>query len=234
VRALALDRPGIGQSTFQAGRRVADWPRDVSSFADALELDRFAVLGWSGGGPYALACAAELRDRITATGVAAGVCPSDWPGALKALGADDRLLTHLALRAPWLGRALLAAVVASARRWPRGAMQVFLHPLPSAEREAVLRHTDPADPLRPFTEAFEQGARGPVGDYRVYGLPWGFAAEEIGTRVELWHGDADTVVGMTHAELLAERLPNATLQILPGSGHLFPLDRVGDLLAALV
>jgi pimeloyl-ACP methyl ester carboxylesterase len=75
ARALALDRPGIGRSTPHPGRRLLDWPCDVAAFADAFGLERFAVLGWSGGGPYAIACAHVLGQRVSATGLAAGVRP---------------------------------------------------------------------------------------------------------------------------------------------------------------
>jgi pimeloyl-ACP methyl ester carboxylesterase len=68
----------------------------------------------------------------------------------------------------------------------------------------------------------------------VYGLPWGFRVEDVAAPVELWHGNADTLVSRRHAELLAERLPAARLHVLPGLGHLFPLDHARDLLAALV
>src|SRR5688572_28104051 len=73
ARLIALDRPGYGLSDFQPGRRIGDWPRDVVEAADALGVQRFAMLGVSGGAPYALACAALLPERITALGVVCGL-----------------------------------------------------------------------------------------------------------------------------------------------------------------
>src|SRR5262249_11736586 len=90
VRLLSLDRPGMGLSTFQRRRRIADWPADVSAFADALGLERFGVAGWSGGGPYVLACAWRLADRLTGAALAAGVGRLDQPGAVKGLSGMDR------------------------------------------------------------------------------------------------------------------------------------------------
>jgi len=65
IRLIGVDRPGMGQSSFQTGRRLLDWPDDVAELADSLQLDRFAVVGFSGGGPYALACAYKISHRLT-------------------------------------------------------------------------------------------------------------------------------------------------------------------------
>lgn len=234
VRALAIDRPGVGYSSPKRGRRVADWPRDVASFADALELQRFAVLGWSGGGPYALACAAALPERVSATGVAAGVCPASWPGALDALGDDDRRWTRLSVHAPWLLQGIFAAMVFASRKWPERALEAAAGSFAPADRELLKRHQGSPYLLEPFIEAFAQGTRGPVDDYRTYAQPWGFAVEDVRVPVTIWHGDADATVRILHAELLAKRLPDASLHVLQGSGHMFPIERIRDLLAALV
>jgi len=77
LRLIAIDQPGMGRSGFQLGRRLLDWPADVMAVAGHLSIDRFAVLGVSGGGPYALACASQIPDRLTACGVACGIGPLD-------------------------------------------------------------------------------------------------------------------------------------------------------------
>lgn len=84
MRVIAADRPGMGLSSFQSGRRIGDWPADVVALADALEIDRFAVFGYSGGGPYAAACAQKIPQRLTAVGIAAGEGPADSPEFTKA------------------------------------------------------------------------------------------------------------------------------------------------------
>src|SRR5262245_15848002 len=103
VQVLALDRPGIGLSTRQPGRRVIDWVDDVRQVADAIGLDRFRILGWSAGGPHALACAYSMPDRVLAVALA---CPhSGWffgPGATRQGGRQARALAALARWAPWL------------------------------------------------------------------------------------------------------------------------------------
>jgi pimeloyl-ACP methyl ester carboxylesterase len=79
IRLIGVDRPGMGLSSFKAGRRLLDWPNDVVELADNLLIDRFAVLGVSGGGPYALACAHKIPDHLTACGIIAGEGPYTNP-----------------------------------------------------------------------------------------------------------------------------------------------------------
>ena len=69
VRVIAPDRPGYGLSDYKSGRKMVDWPADVLELANALQIDRFAVLGISGGGPYAASCAAGIDDRLIKTGI---------------------------------------------------------------------------------------------------------------------------------------------------------------------
>jgi pimeloyl-ACP methyl ester carboxylesterase len=81
ARIIAADRPGTGLSDFKSGRQILDWPDDVIELADALQVDRFAMLGISGGGPYAEACALKIPRRLTATAIVCGMGPSEAPGA---------------------------------------------------------------------------------------------------------------------------------------------------------
>src|SRR5919202_4018235 len=90
VRLFTFDRPGIGLSSPQPRRRILDWPRDVAEFADARGLDRFAVVGWSGGAPYALATAHELPERVTRVGLVAPVVPLTGPAVARGLSRDLR------------------------------------------------------------------------------------------------------------------------------------------------
>ena len=86
VRLIAADRPGVGRSTPQPRRVLLDWPDDVRQLADALGLERFAVVGFSNGGPHAAACAYKLGPRVSATALVAPLPPLDAPGAVRQLG----------------------------------------------------------------------------------------------------------------------------------------------------
>jgi pimeloyl-ACP methyl ester carboxylesterase len=233
IRALAPDRPGIGRSSPQPGRTLTDYPSDLLALADALGLDRFAVLGWSAGGPYALACGAAVPERLTAVGCVAGSCPLDWPGVLADLNAQDRRMVQLSRRAPRVARAALAASAAAARHAPGLTMRWSRGQLSPSERAEAERHRAALADLDWFLDAFRQGTGGVLDDYRVYSAPWGFEPSSVRTRTTLWSGDDDSLVPLRHAQLLAEQIPGAKLEIVRGAGHLLPYDHVGALLGEL-
>ena len=117
LRVLAPDRPGIGLSTFRR-YTIADYPRLIRAFSDALGLERFAVIGVSGGGKYACACAWVLPDRVTRVALVSSTCSFDLLGARATWNAEDRRLYRIADRAPWLVRLFLAKVARDLRRDP--------------------------------------------------------------------------------------------------------------------
>lgn len=233
VRALAPDRPGIGRSSPQPGRALTGYPADLIALADALGLERFAVLGWSAGGPYALACGALIPDRLTAVGCVAGACPLDWPGVLDDLNANDRRIVQLSRRAPAVARAALAASALAARHGPWLTTRWSRRQLSPSERAEAERNRDVLADLGWFLDAFRQGTAGVAEDYRVYSDPWGIDLSDVRTRTLLWNGDDDSLVPLRHAQLLAERIPGATLEVVHGAGHLLPYDRIGALLSEL-
>lgn len=234
LRLIAIDRPGMGLSSFQPGRRLLDWPQDVVAVADHLQLDRFAILGVSGGGPYALACASQLPDRLTACGVACGIAPPD--GGTAGMLPSYRLALFLTRYFPWLLTPLLwefrrhyrnegsarTAVVKSARQMSDPDRRALLLPEVSA---AVAAFT---------VEAFRQGVKGAAYEARLYARPWGFRLEDIACpRLLLWHGARDSLVPITMGRAIAARLPHCQATFYPEDGHFSVLiNHLGDILAA--
>ena len=127
VRLLSPDRPGIGLSTYQRGRRLVDWPADVAHLTDALGIERFAVMGWSAGGAYAVVCAAKLGRRVTAAALLSSAVPLDQYGTTRGLSFEDRVLLVLSRRMPWLAAAVMKVSVVSASnaRLLRAVMRAF-------------------------------------------------------------------------------------------------------------
>lgn len=231
VRTISPDRPGIRLSSYQRKRRIIDWPDDVAALAEALGLGRFAVAGWSGGGPYALVCGARLADRISACGLIAAIAPPEMPGAIDMLSESDQRLTRMALRSTPAARVTLRTMGVLAKRSPEKSRTSFEQELAEVDVEAVRRYW-PGE-LTHFTEVFRRGARGVVQDYALSGRPWGFGLGEVTLPVRIWHGDADRTVPLAHGRWLADRLPGARLEIVPGAGHFSLADHAGEVLAAL-
>jgi pimeloyl-ACP methyl ester carboxylesterase len=218
VRVVSPDRPGIGRSTFQPGRRLLDWPADVVALTDALEIDRFAVMGWSCGGPYAAACAARMRDRVTAVGLLSSAVPLDLVGTTKGLSRDDRILLFLVQRAPWLASALLRISIGDAteRRLYREIRRSF----PAVDRAALEERGSIVDAVAFVKESMRQGTAGCLQDYRIFGDPWDFELEEVTAPVHIWEGAEDNTGPPEYRELLLRHLPQAQLCLVPGEGHL--------------
>lgn len=218
LRVLAPDRPGIGLSMYRR-YSIADYPRLVRSFADAVGLGRFAVIGVSGGGKYAFACAWALPDRVTRAAVVSSTCSFDLPGARATWDAEDRRLYRIADRAPWLVRLFLAKVARDLRRDPDALFSSVERRVGPADKEvlALPGFRDALD--RDMAEAFRQGGRGPAHDRTLEARPWGVPLGRIRVPIEIWHGEDDRVVSPEQSRILARTLPLVTEHLVSGEGH---------------
>jgi pimeloyl-ACP methyl ester carboxylesterase len=222
LRWVGHDRPGYGGSTALPGRSVASVAADVAAVADALGLDRFAVVGHSGGGPHALACAALLPDRVTATVCVAGLAPRDADGLdwYAGMAAAD----VASLRAAEAGReARLAHEQAPAVAEPEPV---------AADRRALAGRWRWLETVTgPDAGA---GTPGLVDDEVAFVTPWGFDPAAVETPTLLIHGGEDPVVPASHSRWLAARCPGAELRVTSGDGHVSVLDAAGDALSWLL
>ncbi|MDQ0372779.1 alpha/beta fold hydrolase [Cellulomonas humilata] len=218
IRWVSYDRPGYGGSTPHPGRDVASAAGDVEAIADALGLDRFAVLGHSGGGPHALACAALLDDRVVATVSGSSLAPYpadglDWFAGINPAGTAE-------LRAAVEGRAALERVLTASEYDP----EMF------TATDHVALEGDWGWLGRIAGEALEGGIGGMVDDDLAYVAPWGFDPATITAPVLLLHGEADRVVPSSHGLWLTHRIPSAELWLRPGDGHVSVLAAATDAL----
>jgi pimeloyl-ACP methyl ester carboxylesterase len=198
-----------------------------------LDIERFAVWGYSGGGPYAVACAALLPDRVTTTAVAAGMGQVGAWATIDESEKTDRQMLHLSMTHPALARFLLGTSGRMARVSPKIAMKSFEKQLNANDREVIRTLGPPAEVMALFTQAFLRGAHGVVADYAAIAQPWGFDVESITRPLALFHGDADTMVPLRHSEELAHRVPTATVTVWPGEGHLGTITHVDEILDQL-
>lgn len=231
VRLIALDRPGMGLSDYQPRRTLGDWPDDVAQVAAALGLDRFAVLGISGGGPYAAACACKLSERLTGAGIVSGLAPIDIPGALAGMGRQNEVIFRLVGRLAVLRRAVMGATGVSVRRHPDRVLDRGV--AAAVDKKYLDRPDVRAILVEGLSEAFRSGSRGPAWEMGLYARPWGFRLEDIRAPVHLWHGEQDANAPVTMARYLATAIPECQATFYPGEGHLHFVDRLPEILAAL-
>ncbi len=221
VRIISADRPGVGGSDPQPGRTVLDWPTDVAALADHLGVGRFAVLGWSAGGTYAMACAAALPGRVTRLGLVASVVPPDWPGMKREINRMDRSFMALSHAGAPIERGVFAM------------MRAYAHRSPAA---FARRSGAPADVAAQVGAALTQGlvdTSGVVHEYRLLDRPWGFDPSSITVATHVWQGTADALVPERWGSRLAAAIPGAELIVVEGATHFLWYGRWADILGRL-
>jgi pimeloyl-ACP methyl ester carboxylesterase len=221
LRIITYDRPGYGESDPHPGRRVVDAAGDVAAIADELGIERFAVVGTSGGGPHALACSARLGDRITRVGVVVGAAPSDDPDFDFLAGMDQLNVDEFtaARESEAALAAYLQPFVDELRRDPDAVLDQIAAHLPAADQEVFRRPAHRAVSRESFVESVRQGARGWIDDDRAFATGWGFPLSDATCETRLWQGELDVLVPRAHCAYLGERLPNARFELIPGAGH---------------
>lgn len=208
LRLIGVDRPGLGLSTYQPGRRLLDWPYDVAELADQFGISRFGVVGLSGGGPYALACAYSLPRRLLACGVISGV------------GRVSPWLAFLAQWMPWLVLPVSGPFFRSPQRAGR-MLNLAAKSWVGADR-ACLQDPEVAQTMAAaLAEALHAGARGAAYDGMLLGRAWGFQPEQVSfPNIHLWHGERDGEVPVAAARETARRLPHCRATFYGGEGHI--------------
>ena len=233
VRLIAPDRPGYGLSTFQPCRRLIDWPDDVRQLADHLGVERFSVVGVSGGGPHAAACASLLARRVVAAGIVSGVGPLSDARISVGETRVSRFLSALFRRRSRMLRTFFIIQAAVARRWPTRALDLMIKQLPQSDAD-VLRRSDLLDLFeRDVTRAPRTVGPAQAEDLAIASTDWGFDLGEITVPVFLWQGEADRNVPPLHAQVMHENIPGSILRTYAGEGHLLVADRLEEILIAL-
>ena len=221
VRLIAYDRPGYGDSDRLDGRCVAHAASDVTAIADALGLGRFAVLGRSGGGPHALACAALLGERVVRAAVLVGLAPRDADGLDWYAGMTPGNVSayQTAEAGPLAITSRFEVDAALIRRDPASNLP-FEHPgLPDSDRRVVADFGLRSMLVSNFAEAVKTSGLGWVDDALSFVAGWGFDPGAIEAPVLLWHGADDVFSPVSHTLWLAERIRGSTLVVERGKAH---------------
>ncbi|HEU4362969.1 MAG TPA: alpha/beta hydrolase [Mycobacterium sp.] len=235
IRLIGVDRPGIGSSTPHQYGCIHDFADDLRTIADTLGIDRMAVIGLSGGGPYSLACAAGMPDRVVAVGVLGGVAPASGPDAiggglvsvgvrvaplLEAAGAQ---ISGLATALIWLARPVAST-----------GLNLYAAMSPEADRHLLLRPEFKAMFLDDLLNGSRKQLAAPFSDVVLFARDWGFRLADVRVPVRWWHGDHDHIIPFRHGEHVVSELPNAKLYHLPGESHLAGLGRGEEILRSML
>jgi pimeloyl-ACP methyl ester carboxylesterase len=222
VQLISYDRPGYGGSTPQAGHTVGDAAGDVQAIAEDLGLERLAVWGFSGGGPYTLASAALLPELVVAAAIVGSIAPWEAPGLdwFTGMGQDNFDDINLYLSDP-----------EASRTKARQDWEETLAVTPEALAEAWKTLLSPVDAavvtgafaeyiVRSIHDGLAPGDQGWWDDGVAHLAPWGFDLESIRIPVKVWHGHEDRFVPFQHGQWLAEHVPGAESYLSEADGHL--------------
>ncbi|MEM9459347.1 MAG: alpha/beta hydrolase [Myxococcota bacterium] len=231
LRMIGVDRPGIGRSDFQPGRTLLHWPKDVDALADALGLERFAVFGVSGGGPYVAACAYAIAERLTSATIVAGLAPMTRSETLRGMPLANRFMLQVGRPLPWLLRGMLSMMHRQISR--PGTIERMFATLPPVDRAAI-EHLGTKRFAAVLEESYRQGTAGPTHEGRIYASPWGFELEHIPMPVTIWQGELDQNVPPSSGRIFAREIPNAKAHFVPGEGHVSLLVNHGEAILASI
>ena len=237
ARIISPDRPGIADSSFVAKRRLLDWAPLVAELADFLKLERFRVLGISGGAPYAYALAWAMPERVRAVAVVSGAPHiaelNDQSGLLALyrwlMFADQRLPAPLCRFGFRLARPFLSL------RPPRRSRPWLLKLLQPCDADSLRDELAFEACFESQRRAWKTSAEGVMADAQLFAQPWGFSLSELRVPVRLWHGDSDRSFSLGVAREMAKKIPQCNLRVIESAGHYsVPIRQIREILADLI
>lgn len=225
VRIISVDRPGIGLSDFQKGRTVLTFVQDILELADYFGLEKFSIIGYSGGAPYAYACSYRIPERLNSVGIISGIGPyyilkhfSSW---------TERLTLSLGRAIPSLIRKQLDSLYAQPfesddqEESKKQMLDRWMSSLPDADKE-ILNQSGVFDSVwTQIRETFTNGVEGATLDGILLLQNWGFKLSEIpaGVKITLWHGESDMNVPVGISQVVAREITHCTLHCYSEDGH---------------
>ena len=229
ARVIAPDRPGFGLSDFKRNRQIVDWPSDVIELADAISIDKFAILGVSGGGPYALVCAAKISTRITNAAICASMGPADAPGASKGTAM------YIPSKNTLVRKLLLMGMATGLRRDPDRVLSQIKNTFPEVDCLMLSRPEIEQPFMDSLREAYRSGTNGYSLEASLYMRLWGFRLLDVPLMVHIWHGEDDGNVPISVGRYLAKTIPNSKAYFLTKEGHLsIGTNNIKDILKVLI
>ncbi len=201
-RIVSPDRPGYGYSTFYPQSSFESWANDIHQLANHLGIDQFHVLGVSGGGPFALACAAFLQGRVLSATLVSTTTPAENAAFWQGMGIANKVFFLAAIKSP-LMLSVLCYAYSRLGRWS------------AAQSGSESNHG---------SEPFRQGGSGLEADLRLVSYPWNIPLKSIKAPVYLWHGEKDLHSPVAGARALASQMPTCETYFFSDQDHFLHRD----------
>lgn len=236
-RLIAPDRPGYSLSSPSPSRSLSDWPKDVGALADHLGIDRFAVIGVSGGGPYAAATSAKLAECVSAAALVSPAGPVGVAELEPCLSPEHRRIFLQLARSPRLADMIFTTMRIAVTYTPTLALRGLMARAATVDREILLRSEIGSNLIESLAEGLVDGISGAARDLHLFVAPWDFDLASISVPCKAWQGDADHNVPPAAARYLAEQIPDCDFEALAETGHYWVyehFDKVLDWIGATV
>jgi len=233
VRLISTDRPGHGLSDRKPSRSLLDWADDISELADQLAINKFYVLGHSAGGPYALACAYKLSDRVIGCGIISSLAPPERPNPYKGLSFSFKVLMFAIRNFPKVNYFLRRQMVKAIQGDVKEVGEKLVSGFPKEDQEHLMIPENLEILIKEIKEGYRQGSDGPAQDDIVIYSPWGFSIDKIEGPTYIWHGDVDKNVPIIQGEFLHKMIPNSNFFLVKGQAHLYILSMWKEILTKL-
>ncbi len=232
-RFITTDRPGFGESTYLENRLLLDYPRDIAELADCLGIEKFGVMGWSGGGIHTTICAQAIPERLLFNFSFAGYTNwgqmPDAPSYLRSSNKLDKMATQLSREYPKLFRFFFEMMSLSDKLMPEKTVDAIVAELNDTDKAIAASPEFRRILVADQHEAFKQGSKGPTRDAYLHLRDWGIKLEDIAFPINVFHGTDDYLVPIEYAYHLKEHVPDCRLHIWEGEGHLAPNDHLDEI-----
>ena len=217
-RLIGIDRPGMGLSFVKKKRSILSWATDVVNFADCLKIEKFSIIGHSGGAPFVAACAYAVPDRLNGAAIISGMAPLDNPDSQIGMARGQRIANKLIKTIPCFADIMMKLTLVMLKK--PNMMNKIIKQLPEAD-QALFRDPSIRKVLIKSTiEAFRSGVAGPAYEIKLLANPWGFDLKNIKYPITIWQGTVDRQVPMSHAKIYENLVAGAQLKIIENEGHL--------------
>lgn len=222
IRLISLDRPGFGLSDPKPNRTLLDWTNDVNEAADYLKLGKFSIIGVSGGGAFAAACAYKLTERLHSAALVASTIPFVNGKSPKGTMTANKIAFFLARKAPWLVRASYRSTKKLLEEQPEKFMEQnkkgnkHLH---EWDRQFLQTDEQLKGLMVHMGEAFRISVDECVNEPVLLSKPWGFAFKDIPVPIDVWHGEGDRMAPAGEMRKAVSAIPNCQAHFIAGAGH---------------
>lgn len=217
-RLIAIDRPGMGLSSIDKKRSILSWPKDVVCVANSLGIDKFSVIGHSGGGAFVAACAYVIPQKLNGATIVSGMAPFGKFESWEGMAREQKIVSKSIIVMPWLATVMMWITRAMLKK-PNKMMEQMVKRLPEVDQH-FFRNPDNAKTIINSTlEAFRNGLSGPSQEMILLLNSWGFNLENVTYPVTIWHGTLDSQVPLSHAKIYANSIHGSQLEILENEGH---------------